>query len=100
MITSMIERQMAPLEGPFELHLLTTSQPLPSEPITPKAEGVIITEETLEAKLADESIVSVPLAWYPRLVHATLRANIGETTGNWSVKVRESDGPIWTKTSV
>ena len=89
MITSMIERQMAPLEGPFELHLLTTSQPLPSEPITPKAEGVIITEETLEAKLADESIVSVPLAWYPRLVHAT-----PEERDNWEL-VSQGQGVRW-----
>ena len=85
----MIERQMAPLEGPFELHLLTTSQPLPSEPITPKAEGVIITEETLEAKLADGSIVSVPLAWYPRLVHATP----GERD-NWEL-VSQGQGVRW-----
>ena len=89
MITSMIERQMAPLKGPFELHLLTTSQPLPSEPITPKAEGVIITEETLEAKLADGSIVSVPLAWYPRLVHAT-----PEERDNWEL-VSQGQGVRW-----
>ena len=30
-----------------------------------------ITEDTLIAELADGRSVSVPLAWYPRLMHAT-----------------------------
>ena len=89
MITSMIEPQMAPLEGPFEFHLLTTTQPLPSEAITPKAEGVLITEEELQAKLSDGSTVSVPLAGYPRLVHAT-----PEERDNWQL-VGQGQGVRW-----
>ena len=30
-----------------------------------------VTEDTLTAELADGRTISVPLAWYPRLVHAT-----------------------------
>lgn len=36
----------------------------------PAAEDVIVTEDTLQAELADGRTISVPLAWYPRLVHA------------------------------
>ena len=32
---------------------------------------VEITEDSLTAELSDGRIISVPLAWYPRLVHAT-----------------------------
>ena len=37
----------------------------------PNAEVVSVTEDTLTADLADGRTISVPLAWYPRLVHAT-----------------------------
>ena len=37
----------------------------------PEAEDVSVTEETLKAELSDGRTISVPLAWYPRLVHAT-----------------------------
>ncbi|HYX24969.1 MAG TPA: DUF2442 domain-containing protein, partial [Thermoanaerobaculia bacterium] len=30
-----------------------------------------LTEETLTVELSDGRVISVPLAWYPRLVHAT-----------------------------
>ncbi len=36
----------------------------------PAAEDVIVTEDTLQAELADGRTIAVPLAWYPRLVHA------------------------------
>ena len=44
---------------------------------------------SLEAKLADGSIVSVPLAWYPRLVHAT-----PEERDNWEL-VSQGQGVRW-----
>ena len=47
---------------------MTTST---TEVTVPKAEEVIVTEDTLTAELADGRTISVPLAWYPRLVHAT-----------------------------
>lgn len=37
----------------------------------PSIEGVAITDESLTVDLSDGRTVSVPLAWYPRLVHAT-----------------------------
>ena len=37
----------------------------------PDAEDVTVTEDTLTAELSDGRTISVPLAWYPRLVHAT-----------------------------
>ena len=38
---------------------------------TLNAEEVTVTEDTLTAELADGRTISVPLAWYPRLDHAT-----------------------------
>ena len=37
----------------------------------PEAEDVTVTEDTLKAELSDGRTISVPLAWYPRLVYAT-----------------------------
>ena len=37
-----------------------------------------VTEDTLTAELSDGRTISVPLAWYPRLVHAT-----ADERGNW-----------------
>ena len=34
--------------------------------------GVEVTEDTLTADLSDGRTISVPLTWYPRLVHATI----------------------------
>lgn len=37
----------------------------------PNAENVAVTEDTLSVELSDGRSISVPLAWFPRLVHAT-----------------------------
>jgi len=37
----------------------------------PKAQQVVITEDTLTVDLSDGRTISVPLAWYPRLLHGT-----------------------------
>ena len=37
----------------------------------PEAEEVSVTADTLRVELSDGRTISVPLAWYPRLVHAT-----------------------------
>ena len=37
----------------------------------PNAEDVTVTEDALTAELSDGRTISVPLAWYPRLIHAT-----------------------------
>jgi len=37
----------------------------------PRAENVKVTEDTLSVDLSDGRTISVPLEWFPRLVHAT-----------------------------
>lgn len=37
----------------------------------PLAQSVEITEDTLRVDLSDGRTISAPLAWYPRLLHAT-----------------------------
>ena len=37
----------------------------------PNAERVEATEDTLTVELSDGRTISVPVGWYPRLVHAT-----------------------------
>ncbi|MBI5460654.1 MAG: DUF2442 domain-containing protein [Gammaproteobacteria bacterium] len=37
----------------------------------PDAVGVTVTDDTLSVELSDGRTISVPLEWYPRLVHAT-----------------------------
>ena len=37
----------------------------------PSAEGVTVTEDTLTVDLSDGRTISVPLAWFPRLIHST-----------------------------
>ncbi len=41
-----------------------------TEVSVPVAERVDVSEDTLTADLSDGRTISVPLAWYPRLVHA------------------------------
>ena len=38
----------------------------------PLAQSVAITQDTLCVDLSDGRTISVPLAWYPRLLHATV----------------------------
>ena len=38
----------------------------------PNAESVTITDDALTVALSDGRTLSVPLAWFPRLLHATL----------------------------
>ena len=53
------------------------------------AEDVTVTEDTLRVELADGRTISVPLAWYPRLVHATQ-----EERGAWEL-IDEGQGIRW-----
>ena len=39
----------------------------------PNARSVTITEDTLSVDLNDGRTISVPLAWFPRLLHSTLK---------------------------
>jgi hypothetical protein len=37
----------------------------------PREMRIAVTEDTLTAELSDGRTTSVPISWYPRLVHAT-----------------------------
>jgi hypothetical protein len=55
---------------------MNTSDPNPGERIV----DVRIDENTLTADLADGRSIAVPLAWFPRLLHAT-----PEARANWQL---------------
>ena len=46
---------------------MTSLEPRPGE----RVKGVSIDEDMLTVRLEDGRVISVPLAWYPRLLHAT-----------------------------
>lgn len=48
-----------------------------------------LTEDTLTIELTDGRIISVPLSWYPRLVHAT-----PEDRNNWRL-IGNGEGIHW-----
>ena len=55
----------------------------------PEAEDVSVTDDTLQVELSDGRTMSVPLAWYPRLVHATQ-----EERSNWEL-IGKGQGIRW-----
>ena len=55
----------------------------------PNAIAVTVTEDTLSVDLSDGRTISVPLAWFPRLVHATK-----EERKNWRL-IGKGDGIHW-----
>lgn len=57
----------------------------------PAAETVTVTEDTLTVELSDGRSLSVPLAWFPRLVHATPAER-----KNWRL-IGRGHGIHWTK---
>jgi len=65
---------------------MTTSA---TETTTPLATGLAVTEDTLTVDLSDGRTVSVPLPWYPRLLHAT-----GKERGNWRLAA-QGEGVHW-----
>ena len=60
-----------------------------TETETPKAEDVKVTADTLSVDLNDGRTISVPLEWFPRLVHATL-----EERNNWRL-IGKGHGIHW-----
>jgi len=48
------------------------------EPTMPTAENVHVSEDALRVELSDGRTISAPLAWYPRLLHASAKER-----GNW-----------------
>ena len=55
----------------------------------PKAENVKVTDDTLSVNLSDGRTISVPLEWFPRLVHATV-----EERNNWRL-IGKGHGIHW-----
>ena len=55
----------------------------------PRAESVTVTEDALTVELSDGRTISVPLAWYPRLFHAT-----PEERSNWQL-IGDGHGIHW-----
>jgi Protein of unknown function (DUF2442) len=49
----------------------------------------VVTDDTLTVDLSDGRTISVPLAWYPRLVHGTL-----EERANWRL-IGRGEGIHW-----
>lgn len=45
-----------------------------------QVKNVFFTEDTISVDLIDGRTITVPLAWYPRLLHAT-----GEQRENWQI---------------
>ena len=65
----------------------------------PSAQNVVVTESTLTVDLDDGRTISVPLAWYPRLVHGTTeeRNNWGISGAGWGIQWPDLDEDISVK---
>ena len=57
----------------------------------PAVERVVVTDDSLSVELSDGRAISVPLAWFPRLVHATK-----EERNNWRL-IGRGQGIHWEK---
>ncbi len=55
----------------------------------PSAQDVNVTDDTLTVDLGDGRTISVPLAWFPRLVHATAKER-----NNWRL-IGGGEGIHW-----
>ena len=55
----------------------------------PEARDASVSQDALRVKLSDGRAISVPLAWYPRLVHAT-----PEERNNWQL-IGDGQGIHW-----
>jgi hypothetical protein len=59
--------------------------------VVPAATDVVITDDTLTVDLSDGRSISVPLAWYPRLVHGS-----PEERRSWRL-IGRGEGIHWPK---
>lgn len=62
---------------------------LSSKSNLPLAQAVSVTTDTLSVDLSDGRTISVPLAWFPRLIHATEAER-----GNWRI-IGNGEGIHW-----
>jgi len=60
-----------------------------TEIAVPAATNVVVTDDTLTVDLSDGRTISVPLAWYPRLIHGTL-----EERSDWRL-IGRGEGIHW-----
>ena len=65
----------------------------------PAAQNVAVNECTLTVDLDDGRTISVPLAWYPRLVHSTMeeRENWRISGAGWGIQWPDLDEDISVK---
>ena len=62
---------------------------LPIELKVPRSQYVAVTEDALTVDLDDGRSISVPLAWYPRLLHSAL-----EERSHWRL-IGKGEGIRW-----
>jgi hypothetical protein len=55
----------------------------------PRIQNIVITDDTLTVALSDGRSISVPLTWYPRLLHGTFAER-----SNWRL-VGNAEGIHW-----
>jgi Protein of unknown function (DUF2442) len=55
----------------------------------PKIQGITVTDDTLSADLSDGRTISVPVAWYPRLMNASM-----EERNDWRF-IADGEGIHW-----
>ncbi len=60
-----------------------------SDIVVPAAQSVAISDETLSVELSDGRSLSAPLAWFPRLLHAT-----PQERSNWRL-IGRGEGLRW-----
>jgi hypothetical protein len=61
----------------------------PVEATYPQALDVVVDKDTLRVDLSDGRTIAVPLAWYPRLAHASATER-----GNWRL-IADGEGLHW-----
>ena len=59
------------------------------EIVIPYAVDVLVTDDTLSVELSDSRTISVPIEWYPRLVHGSYNER-----SNWSL-IGRGEGIHW-----
>jgi Protein of unknown function (DUF3532). len=55
----------------------------------PQAQNVVVTDDALTVDISDGRTISVPLAWYPRLLHST-----PNDRNNWRF-IGQNEGIHW-----
>ena len=65
---------------------ISASEAITSQPL---ATSAVVTDDTLTVELSDGRSVSAPLAWYPRLLHATAEERL-----KWRL-IAQGEGIHW-----